>query len=237
MASYSRLSRIEERRSKRQLLWVILGIGIVILLLITLGIPLVAGVSALLGNLNSQPLQVSDDKTPPLPPQFSTQNTATNSATYKIEGYGEPETTITLIVNGEEEKKLLLPADGAYSFPDVNLVGGENLIYGKLTDAAGNTSSDSDILTITYKKTGPKLEITDPQEGQTFAKNQQEISIKGTTDPNTSVTINDRFVKVNDDGTFEYKLKLADGENTLVILARDSAENITKVEKKVTYQP
>ena len=236
--AYSRVSRIEEKRTRKQFTIVIVSIVGIILVITTIGIPLMVGASVFLGNLKSQqPLMGSSDKTPPFPPILSPVSTATNSASLKIEGYGEPESTLKIFVNEQEVKNILIGVDGNFSFNDISLISGKNEIYGISRDASGNESSSSDHLIVTYKKNAPKLEINEPSEGTTFGKNQQEITIRGLTDPRNDVRINDRFVSVKDDGSFTYNLRLNDGENTLTIIARDAAGNETKLERKVTYQP
>ena len=235
---YSRLSRIEEKRTKRQLVLVLAGIVAILALVFTLGIPLIVGISVLLGNIrNSSSLPVSSDITIPVPPVIFTTAEATNSAQILVEGYGEPESTLKLYVNEAEVKKILIGREGTFSFPDIGLDRGENLIYATSTDEAGNESNQSQEIKVIYKKDGPKLELQEPSDGQEFRKNQQEMLIKGITDTATSVTVNDRFVSVKDDGAFEYKLKLNDGENSLIVISRDSAGNETKIERKVIYQP
>lgn len=234
----SRLSRIEEKRTKKQLFIVLVGIIAILALVFTLGIPLIVGMSVLLGNLRgSQSNSAGSDTTAPVPPVLSTPTQATNSAELLIEGYGESGSTLKIFMNEDEIKKILIGNDGTFTFTDIPLEKGDNRIYATVTDEAGNESIHSQELKIAYKKDGPKLEIQEPQENQEFGKNQQEIQIKGKTDTGSTVTINDRFVSVNDEGNFEYKLKLSDGENIVSIVARDSAGNETKIELKVTYQP
>lgn len=237
MRMTSRISRIEERRTKKRLVFISLGIIAVFVLVVTVGIPLIVGTSVLLGNLNgNSPLSTSGDTTPPFPPVLSSVPSATNSANLKLEGYGEAQTTLFVILNGEEVKKALLPLDGTFSFNDLKLDTGENTLRAYLTDAAGNESELSDEITVTFKKTGPKLEITEPEDGKTYDKNYQEITIKGKVDPGSQVFINDRFVSVKDDGSFEHRLRLSEGENILSIIGRDTAGNETKIERKVTFQ-
>lgn len=235
---YTRVSRLEEKRTKKQFLIVLIGIVALLLIIFTVGIPFIVGASVFLGNLKSnQPIVTSNDTTVPVPPTLTSDFSATNSAQIKIEGYGEPESSLSLLVNGEQVKNILLPADGSFSFNDIPLQEGENTLLATVTDTAGNESVPSRELHVEYKKGSPKLEINEPEDNQTFAKSQQEIQIKGITDPGVDVRINDRFVAVKDDGSFTFTVKLQDGENTLIIIARDSAGNETRLERKVNYQP
>lgn len=235
---HSRLTRIEEKRTKKQLILVVLGTIVLLLFVIYVGIPLLIGTSAFLGTLKSnQPGEQASDKTAPFPPVLSPVVSATNNPQVTIEGYAEGETTLTLFVNNSQVKEILLGSDGVFSFSDILLTEGENTIYAIATDAADNESPTSTKLKITYKKEAPKLEMNEPQEGQIFSKNQQDIQIKGTTDPGVDIRINDRFVVVKDDGSFTFSLKLNDGENAITIVARDPAGNETKLERKVIYQP
>jgi len=235
--AYSRVSRVEEKKAKKQLILVVLGLVALVLVVTTIGIPLIVGASVLIGNLNSQPANDTSDKTPPFPPILSPVATATNSATLKIEGYAEPQSTLKIFLNDNEAKKVLLGTDGTFSFSDITLSDGKNIIYTIAIDGANNESSPSEQLIVTYKKGAPKLEVSEPTQNQEFDKNHQEITIKGTTDAGNDIRINDRFVPVKDDGAFSFSLKLNEGENTLVIVARDTAGNETKLESKVIYKP
>lgn len=231
----SRFSRIEEQRTKKRLTLVILSTIIILVALITLGIPLLVRVSAFLGN--SAGTTSIDDKTPPFAPRLSPVNSATNSAQLKVEGYAEPETTLEVIRNGDKVKEILLGRDGSFLITDISLDDGVNTIHAIATDKAGNESTLSNKLVITYKKKGPKLEIFSPEDGKTFGKNDQEITVSGSTEKQSSVWINDRFVSVADDGKFEYKLRISDGENIIKIVSQDTASNQTTIERKVTYSP
>lgn len=238
MNSSSRMLRIEEKRTRKQLIYVIGGSVGIILLVIFLGIPLLIKFSVIVGNMKSgNNIIEQTDKTPPFPPILSSLNSATNSASLKIDGYAEPETTLKLFLNDKEVKKTLLSQDGSFSFTDLTLKPGENQIYATTMDVSNNESSASAILKINYIKDAPKLEVTEPQDGQSFDKNHQEISISGKTDAGNNVWVNGRFVVVKDDGSFTMKLRLNDGENLLTISSKDPAGNETKVEKKVIFAP
>lgn len=234
----SRLSRLEEKRTKKQLYTVSIGIVVLIIVLISIGIPLIIRVSVFLGNLkSSQPAKDSGDQTPPLAPILASILEATNSATIKIEGYAEPESNLKLYLNGSEVESVLVGIDGDFGFTDVILRLGDNTFYTIATDQAGNESPESEKQTIVYKKTGPQLEVIEPQPDQEFGKNFETIQVKGKTDVGVQVRINDRFVTVSDDGSFSFNLKLTQGENQITVKAFDTAGNQTEKQLKVTYKP
>lgn len=237
MRTTSRISRIDERRTKKRLYYLIGGIFGLLILIAVVAIPLIVNVSAWLANMDNSSTPLSSDTTPPLPPTFESLPNATNSATLKIAGYGESQTTITLLLNGEEEKTAVLPLDGTFSFDGIKLNAGENIITGFLTDQAGNNSPPSSELKINFKKSGPKLEISEPQEGKVVDRSPREITVSGKTDIGSQVYVNDRFVSVKDDGAFIYTFSLSDGENTIQIVSRDLAGNQTSEERKVTFNP
>lgn len=236
--AYSRYSRLEERRTKRQLFGVLIVITVVLILLFTVGVRLIIGLSDLISNLNNKnPATETGDKTPPFPPTLVPLTVATNSAILKLQGFAEPESTLNIFVNSVSVKKLILGTDGSFSYSEKILKEGNNSVFAKTTDAAGNESLSSNELHIKYQKKGPKLELSEPQENQVFTKNQSEIIIKGTTESGSSVYINDRFVSVNEEGSFNFPYKLTDGDNLLQIKASDQAGNETKLERKITYSP
>lgn len=234
----SRLSRVEEKRTKTRLYKIVGTSVLILILLIALGIPLLVKVSALLGSINSSGTNPdSTDKTPPFAPVLSSINSATNSAQLKIEGYAEAESTIILKINGDIVKEELLSLDGNFSFTDLKLETGSNTIYATAIDKAGNESAISNELTVYFKKGAPTIELLEPAENQSYGKNQQTIAISGKTDPENTIYINDRFVPVENEGNFSYQLKLNDGENKLKIVARDTAGNETELIRTVTYSP
>jgi bacillopeptidase F len=112
---------------------------------------------------------------------------------------------------------------------------GANTISARLTDAKGNLSDASNIVSITYANTPPKLVVSDPADNSTVNGDTASVVVNGTTDDNITVTINDRMVVVKSDDSFSYTFPLNDGDNTLKIVATDAAGNQTTVTRKVTY--
>jgi len=66
--------------------------------------------------------------------------------------------------------------------------------------------------------------------------NNQEIKVKGNTDKETYIHINDIPVVVDANGAFETSVRLKDGDNQINATAVDIAGNIETKTLKVIYQ-
>ena len=237
---YNSSSRLSRKKIK-QAYWRIFLATVISILLITaivyLGIPGLVKLSVLLGNFRSsfEPITTSDT-TPPFPPRLEPVSEATNSANVTVKGFSEPESTVELFLNGETYKKVIVGSDGTFSV-NVLLIEGGNRILAQATDNAKNVSQPSETVFVTYEKKGPKLEISQPQEGENFTGDKRTIEIQGFSDSGATVTINERYVILNQDGSFSHSYSLKDGENLLRIIAADEAGNETIIEKKVKYSP
>ena len=232
----SRISRVEEQRATRRFYFIVAVIIAIIIILVAIGVPVLIRVSAFLdrGQTSSN---TNQDTTAPFAPTLSPILNATNSAQLKVDGYAEPESTLKLFLNDSEEKNVIVGTDGEFEFNDLTLKSGENQIYATATDTSGNESAPSRTLTIMFKKGALKLEVSEPSDGAEFGRNNQEITIKGKTDEGNQVWVNDRFVSVRDDGSFEHQFRLNDGDNNLHFVAQDAAGNQTTVDRKVKFNP
>ncbi|MBI5465167.1 hypothetical protein HY946_00985 [Candidatus Gottesmanbacteria bacterium] len=235
---FSRLARFEEKEAYRRLFLTILGTVVILLSLIFLGVPALVKFSLLISNLRTGGQTTSErDTTSPFSPRLEAPHTATNSAKITISGYAEPGTTLEIFLNGDSLKEILLGSDGLFIFPDVFLTEGENKITATAKDTAGNISQPTEPLIIVYKRTPPALEISQPQEGESFSGEKKEVPISGLTEPGVSLSINGRLVMVKNDGSFLYSLPLTPGENLIRIAATDIAGNQTIIERKITFSP
>jgi len=81
----------------------------------------------------------------------------------------------------------------------------------------------------------PKLQITEPMDNQTTTS--QYLTVKGKTDENSSLDINNSPVEINSDGTFEKELTLKEGINLITIKVRKNSNTILESTEilKVTY--
>lgn len=225
---------------RRSFFWqIILSVSVgflLFLLLLLLGLPLLAKLSLLLEKIRSgEEASIVIDHTPPFPPQLESQFTATNSARLTLQGISEPGSTVKLYLNDKVLEKILVGKDGTFT-KRVALVEGENKITAKAVDQGGNESAFSNSLLIFYKKRAPLLEIEFPPEEE-LQTEDKEIEIKGKTDPEVNLTINDRFVRVKSNGSFSFLVSLSEGENLIKIVATDQAGNQKKVERKIIFSP
>ena len=180
---------------------------------------------------------VARDTLPPAPPIIDPLPEATNSAILEVVGEAEALSELSLFLNGEVIKKMVVGESGAFRVGDINLSQGDNNIYAFAEDMAGNKSQESVRQTIVLDKEPPKLDVAFPENNQSFSGDKREIIIKGKTEDSAVITVNERKVVVDLDGGFEVSYSLADGTNSIIIIAKDKAGNQSKEELVVSYRP
>ncbi len=234
---FSRRERISEAKGQKRL-FLSIGLGVVVLIsLLLFGIPALINMSTFISNFNhGKDVVVNETQNGVIfPPVLQPIYSATNSATINITGYAEVSDNVSLYLNGDQFGSTLVSKDGTFSFPDVQLKNGSNTIYDKAQVTGGKESSNSNTLTVLYKKSNPKLELAGPDDNATVNTEQKMVVVSGLTDPEDTVTVNDHIVVVNPDGSFSYQQSLNDGDNTINIVATDSAGNQTKTTRHVKY--
>lgn len=227
--TYSRLASVEERKNKRSaVLFIFLTIGAIILLFF-LGLPVLGNFAAFISEIGkgTKPI-TSSDNTPPAPPRFDNYPDYSNQKEFTLSGNTEPGATIKLTFNGGEQDGLA-DNDGKFHF-SLGLTSGENTFSAIAVDSSGNESQTATQGKVVYDNKPPDLTIDYPSDGTEYlGSKQRQVSIQGTTEVNTQITINDRVVSVNDDGKFQYTTTLNDGENKFGVKATDMAGNTTEI--------
>lgn len=225
MKRYSRLAITEERKNiKRAYLYVFLTI-LGIIFLVFLGIPTLVKFAGFLGDIakSDKPVEIQD-KTPPAPPQFDNIPEFINKESIDITGHSESGATIIINANNNAGE-VVANNDGKFIFL-FNLEKGQNTISAIAKDTSGNSSTETKVFQILYDNTEPKLEITSPKDGGSFYGSvQRQLSIKGTVDEKVNLRINDKYVTLKDDGTFNYTTTLQEGSNLFEVKATDPAGN------------
>lgn len=230
----SRLLRTQKKKQLRSAFFYFIFSLAILLTVLFLGIPFLIRMVSLLSELKTpETIIQKEDEVAPQAPIFSSPKTATNSSQINLKGFVEAGAMVILSVDGSE-KEVIADNEGDFLFEKITLKEGENRLKAKAVDQAGNESQDSKILLITYDKVPPKLEVEQPEEGAVFS--EEKIQIKGKTEEEVVLTINDHQVVLGSAGEFEYPFKLSEGENKVIIIAKDVAGNETKVERTVKLE-
>jgi bacillopeptidase F len=212
------------------------GILGMLLFLALFGVKLLVGFSLFVDKLRGSTPNQQQTQIILLPPQLDPLPYATYSGEIRVSGKAKGDVTILLYVNEKQTERTKPKEDGIFTFLNVKMKNGVNVISAKATDDKDNASDLSEVLTIQVKTNKPTLDITTPSENEEITGEKQITTVTGKTESDNSVTINDRFVVIKSDGSFSYDLSLKEGEQTITIVAKDQAGNETKMERKVTYK-
>ncbi|CEG27098.1 S8 family serine peptidase [Bacillus sp. B-jedd] len=155
----------------------------------------------------------------------------TANGVVKVEGKGQPNTTVHLYNNGVEAAVVTSSEEGRFA-ADVTLAEGENVISAKAVQSSGLTRASIPV-TVIVDKTKPVVSIDSPADGA--QSNTTTVTIKGKVEDQylDSVTVNGTKAKVAE-GVFEAELTLEQGENSISVQAKDLAGNETTA--KVTVK-
>lgn len=92
-------------------------------------------------------------------------------------------------------------------------------------------------LTYQYRSAvfNPEIKIEKPLENEEI--NSLKVEVRGSTDPSATLTINNREVPIESDGTFERELSLFPGESVITFTVENRFGRITTIERKVLVRP
>jgi hypothetical protein len=235
--NYSRLQSVEEKRNlKSTIVFGVLTIAVIVFLGFV-GVPLLGKVTLFVSNLHGSSKAVTKtDVTPPAPPRFNNFPAFTNQQNITVTGTAEPGATVKLSFGGGSQQ-ILADKDGNFSF-NLQLVGGDNNFSAVAVDPSGNQGQQSQTYDITFDNKPPSLAVTSPSDGTSFyGSSQRQVTIQGTTDTGSQITINDRIVSVDDSGNFQYTTTLNDGANPFVVKSTDQAGNMTEKDMTLNFNP
>lgn len=227
----SRLYRQVEREGKKNIVLSIFGIIITLFVLFKFGIPALVNFSLFLSGSKQTPESNQNSTEVIVPPQLNPLPSATNSASFALSGKSQSEAGIDLYLNDSLLDKTQADRDGNFSFKS-SYSKGDNKIYAKAR-LNNKVSDPSDTLDVLFKDTPPNLTISSPSDGQQFSKDQNTVSVTGSTDAGVRVTVNGFWAIVNQNNNFSYQLKLQNGSNNIKVEAVDGAGNKTDKELKV----
>jgi len=141
--------------------------------------------------------------------------------TQKI-GEGEAkEVTLSKVELGEDKKTVTITVPAVeVTKDDLNVTIGVAYKGGEEKTASFTVAGD---------KEAPVLSVADVPS----TVSEEKLTVTGTVEGATKVTVNGQEVTVNEDGTFSAEVTLIEGDNTITIVAVDAVGNETKVEKTV----
>ncbi len=232
----SRLDRIAEQKGYKKLVVSVVAGLIVFISLLYFGVPALISMSSFISSLNknyAEPVK-NTDASIIMPPNLEPFFEATNSSPISVKGIADPKVKVELFLNGDLTDNTETSENGVFEFNDILLKQGNNSLYAIVV--SNNKYSDkSQIYSVFYKKSLPKLEILKPENDSKVTGDKKIVEIAGNTDTDSNITVNDHLIVVNSDGTFGYSYPLNDGDNLLKIVATDPAGNQTAVERNVNY--
>ena len=119
--------------------------------------------------------------------------------------------------------------------PETALGDGSHTIYINASDHDGNAAAQKSVQ-FTVDTVAPTLNISSPADN--LKTNEDTVTVSGTTNDATSspvtLTINGDPVTVQSNGSFSKSVALTEGENTITIIATDSAGKNTTIIRHVT---
>jgi hypothetical protein len=219
----SRLAQNQQEKLAKQ---TAILIGIAFFIVIAFMFAVIPGIIRLTGLFIDTGLPSdSDDVVPPRPPTISSPVEATFSATIVVSGFSEADSEVVAVLNSSELDRTVADGDGFFEI-DISLQEEENKLRFYAIDAAGNESDTSRTYSIVYDAVAPTIELESPQDGQQFElRKNQTITVKGTTEANAKVYLNDRLIFARSDGSFSTTHQLQEGDNQLTFRAVDEAGN------------
>jgi len=235
MPRKSRLNKSFQRKSRNTFIFSVLGIIIILALLFKYGLPLISDASFLFGKITSSPDKNENAKTTeafvPIP-DLDGLPKATKEKLLKVSGSSVTGLTINIYLNGSKETEVKADENGDFE-TEITLTDGENIIKAKALK--GTSESDfSPSQTVSYKVKGPELTIDSPTDGSQIT-GANPIEVKGKSDPDSSVIVNDFQAIVNSKSEWSYFLTLKGGDNEIKVVSKDGAGNTTEKIIHVTY--
>ena len=182
------------------------------------------------------------DRTPPAlsvetePDYLVTSILNTSAVTFF--GLAEPGARIDINRSGEVVASTFANASGKFSF-DITLIEGDNDLVVDAWDPAGNRES-YEVIRFQYDIIAPEVEVVMPEANFTAVKySVDSVHLEARTEPDAYI-----WARVNGrdlpgivqpaHGEYEIDFDIAEGNNTIVVLARDKAGNVGMAHLRVS---
>lgn len=230
----SRKTKTESQKALKQSLLMLLFSVVLLIVFFFVILPGVIKFASKGGDFNSNNTK---DELPPQMPMIAAPVTATFSATLKVTGYGEKDSQLIAVDNGNEVIRQTIDSDDGKFEADLPLQDGPNSVTFYAIDKSGNESEVTKAYPILFDNVAPTIELETPTDGQQFElRKNQNITVKGKTEAEAKVYVNGRMTRANAEGLFSTSLLLNEGENTLALKAEDQAGNFVEQTIKVNFK-
>jgi hypothetical protein len=140
--------------------------------------------------------------------------------------------SIELVLNGVTIGMFPIATDGKFGGMALTLPEGTSTISARLVEGTNEVASTS--ATVVVDRTAPALAITRPKAADSL--DGPDVIVEGKTEPGADVSVNDRALRPNPDGTFTERMTAPVGPLTLSVVARDKAGNETKMSLAITVK-
>lgn len=234
MPKRSRLNKSFQKKSRNTFVVSILAIILILIALFKFGLPLISDASFLFGKVTSSPdknEEVIKEEFVPIP-SLDGLPKATKEKFLRVGGSSVSGLTIHIYLNGAKETEAKADENGDFE-TKIELTDGENIVKAKAVK--GETESDfSSSQTVAYKIKGPELTIDSPSDGSQVS-GSNPFEIKGKSDPDSSVIVNDFQAITNSRGEWSYMITLKGGDNEIKVVSTDAAGNTTEKVIHVHY--
>ena len=225
----------EEELAKRLMMMIVGIVGLVIIVFGSL-IFFAPKIGGLFGFVSRHYNEIEPQtQIAPVPPVFVNAPVATKDESVTLEGLSEPGMTIKLFVNGPEISSMVTDSEGKFTFADVPLIKGKNILFAKAVNEQNIESEKSETVNIEYDNKAPELEVNEPKDGSTVRNLDQRILVTGKVNEKATVRVNNRFAILKPDFTFEILLGVEEGDVEIIIEATDSAGNEKSDKVNIKY--
>lgn len=180
--------------------------------------------------------QVPEARATVSPPSFVSLPKATKDKSITLEGFSNAGSTVKLFLNGPEKGEVLTGGDGKFVFEGIELIDGRNTIFAKAVASSGVESERSETHVITVDTKAPKIEITNPDSGETVKNLDKRVLVTGEVSEKAKITVNEKLAVQRSDMSFEYLLGVSEGDVEVKVKAVDEAGNESEAKLFFKYE-
>ena len=226
-----------ERKNKRNIVITTLLAIFLLYFVFSWGLPSLIGGLSIFNRLKPVEKGQTVESFSVAPPVLNIPFEATNSASIKISGYSLPNSKVEIYFDDELKTTANTKDDGSFLTDRIDLALGTNNIYGKTISSDNNKSLSSKTIKLIYSNEKPKLDVSEPADGQEIKGGDKKIKVSGITDSLNTITINGQTVIVSSDGGFSSEVQLNEGDNAITIISSNPTGSTTKIQRGVKYTP